>query len=300
LHGSIFRFFDWAKKVDWFSQTFAPKIFLVTIAPPIARSPLRRRLGRIFYIWKRRAAWFFSGKKFARQRAKPLEISIFQHKTPLLRALKNVEMHLQYNKVTNLRLAAAKIDGVVLMPGETFSFWWLVGKPTARRGYLEGLVLREGRIATGIGGGLCQMGNLLYWMALHSPLTVTERWRHSYDVFPDEQRTLPFGSGATLAWNYIDLQLRNDTEQPFQLGVWLSETDLHGEIRSAAPLDFYYEVLEKEHVMSQEPWGGYARHNHIVRRVFEARTGTCLREETVAENHALMMYAPFLAAESAA
>jgi vancomycin resistance protein VanW len=296
--GCVQQFFI-AATIAALSRTFAPKLFSM-MAAPMVRSPFRRRLGRIFYAWKRRAAWFFGGKKFARQRAKPLETSIFQHKTPLLRPLKNVEMYLQHNKVTNLRLAAAKIDGVVLMPGETFSFWWLVGKPTARRGYLEGLVLREGRIATGIGGGLCQMGNLLYWMALHSPLTVAERWRHGYDVFPDEQRTLPFGSGATLAWNYIDLQLRNDSEQPFQLRVWLSETHLHGEIRAAAPPDFRYEVFEKEHFMQQEPWGGYSRHNRIVRRVLDARTGAHLHEETVAENHALMMYPPFLAAESTA
>ena len=45
------------------------------------------------------------------------------------------------------------------------------------------------------GGGLCQLSNLIYWMTLHTPLTITERYRHSYDVFPDSNRTQPFGSG---------------------------------------------------------------------------------------------------------
>ena len=62
---------------------------------------------------------------------------------------------------------------------------------------MEGMILRNGRVASGVGGGLCQMTNLLYWMTLHTPLTVTERWRHGYDVFPDSNRTQPFGSGAT-------------------------------------------------------------------------------------------------------
>jgi len=257
---------------------------------------LRRRMGRIFYTWKRWGRWLFGPEKFSRTREVPLRHCIFQHQTPLLRALKSVDMYLQHNKVTNLRLAAAKINGIVLQPDETFSFWRAVGAPSGRKGYLEGLVLERGKIGKGIGGGLCQMGNLLYWMALHSPLTVAERWRHSYDVFPDEGRTLPFGSGATLAYNYIDLQLRNDTQQPIQLLVWLSETHLLGEIRAEFPIELRYEVAEKGHLIRPEMSGAYSRHNRIVRKVFDGESGALLREELVAENHALMMYQPFLSA----
>ncbi|MBV6439650.1 MAG: Vancomycin B-type resistance protein VanW [Saprospiraceae bacterium] len=264
------------------------------MTPPVHRSPLRRRLGRWCYIQKRRLVWLLENKKWATQIVGPLNILVFQHNTPLLRQLKDVEMYLQHNKVTNLRLAAAKINGLVIRPGETFSFWKTVGNPTARRGYLEGLVLENGKIGKGVGGGLCQMGNLLYWMALHSPLTVTERWRHSYDVFPDAGRILPFGSGATLAYNYIDLQFRNDTRHCFQLRVWLSETQLCGEIRSSEPLAERYEVFEQEHVIRHEPWGGYSRHNRIARWVYCVQTNELLREEPVTENHALMMYQPFL------
>ena len=109
-------------------------------------------------------------------------------------------------------LAAARLDGLTLKPGETLSFWRAVGRPTRRRGYVEGMILRNGRVASGVGGGLCQMTNLLYWMTLHTPLTVTERWRHGYDVFPDSNRTQPFGSGATCAYPHRDLMIRNDTD----------------------------------------------------------------------------------------
>lgn len=268
---------------------------LKILQPPANRSACRRRLGRIFYMGKRHLQWRFGAQKWAARQEKPLEALVFQHQTPLLRRLKQVDMQLQYNKITNLRLAAKNIDGLVLAPGETFSFWRRTGRPTAAKGYLPGLVLDSGRVGAGIGGGLCQMGNLIYWMALHSPLTVTERWRHSYDVFPDENRVLPFGSGATLAYNYIDLQIRNDTQQSFQLCVWLSETELHGEIRSAQPWPFQYEVFEKEHFIRHEPWGGYSRHNRIVRRLRDAG-GALLREDLVVENHALLMYQPFLPA----
>lgn len=267
------------------------------MAPPVRRSAFRRRLGRWFYIQKRRLEWFWGNTRWAKQKSAPLQALVFSHQTPLLRRLKNVEMYLQHNKVTNLRIAAAKINSLLIRPGETFSFWRAVGNPTAQRGFLEGLVLENGQIGKGIGGGLCQMGNLIYWMALHTPLTVTERWRHSYDVFPDEARVLPFGSGATLAYNYIDLQLRNDTAQTFQLNIWLTASDLHGEFRTNAPPDERFEVREREHLIRHEPWGGYSRHNRIVRQVFSVGDGTLLREEAVTENHALMMYQPFLGGE---
>lgn len=268
------------------------------LRPAVIRPKLRRRIGRWFYIQKRCFQWIFGKQKFAEYRKDMLGEVVFQHQTPLLRRLKNVDMYLQYNKITNLRLAAAKIDGLVIMPGETFSFWRMVGRPSAGRGFQEGLVLDNGKIDKGIGGGLCQMGNLLYWMVLHSPLRVTERWRHSYDVFPDENRSLPFGSGATLAYNYIDLQFRNDTQQSFQLHIRLSETELHGEIRCDALPEERYEVFEKEHEIRHEPWGGYSRHNLIARKVFSLKTGELLREEPVTENHALMMYQPFIESAS--
>ena len=59
-------------------------------------------------------------------------------------------MALQRSKVTNLRLAAARLAGLTLKPGETLSFWRAVGKPTRRRGYVEGMILRNGRVASGI------------------------------------------------------------------------------------------------------------------------------------------------------
>jgi vancomycin resistance protein VanW len=266
----------------------------MALIPPAVRPAWRRRLGRWFYTVKRYGQWYGGDGVFARKRENPLPHVVFEHQTPMLRALKDVDMYLQHNKVTNLRLAAEQIHTLVIQPGETFSFWRTVGAPTASRGFLEGLVLENGRVGKGIGGGLCQMGNLLYWMALHSPLTVTERWRHSYDVFPDSARTMPFGSGATLAWNYIDLQVKNNTNQPFQWCVWQTPTDLHGAIRCLHPLEEVYAVEETAHRIQQEPWGGYSRHNCLLRHTYNRHTGALLETVTVAENHALLMYQPFL------
>ena len=128
------------------------------------------------------------------------------------------------------------------------------------------MVLENGRIAQGIGGGLCQLGNLLYWMALHTPLTITERWRHSYDVFPDINRTIPFACGATLAYNYVDLQITNNTQNNFQINLWLDDAYLNGEILSDTSIQEHYEIFETDHLMTQQWWGVYTRHNKIWRK----------------------------------
>ena len=145
-----------------------------------------------------------------------------------------------------------------------------------------------------MGGGLCQLGNLIYWMAIHSPLTVKERYRHGYDVFPDVNRSIPFGAGATLSYNYVDIQLKNNTDLPFQLCFWLSDEQLHGAIRCKEPLSVRYKVYESDHQIKHQSWGGYTRHNQINRQTFDLKTNELLTDELLVENHAIMMYEPFL------
>ena len=202
-------------------------------------------------------------------------------------------MDLQRNKIVNLRLAAARLDGILLRPGETFSYWKLIGKPTRRKGYLDGMVLFLGQIGSDVGGGLCQLSNLISWMTLHTPLTVVERYRHSHDVFPDAGRTQPFGSGATCAYSHRDLMIRNDTDQTFQLHVWVGEDMLEGMWLAERPAQFRYEIQERNPRIDQAAWGGYIRHNELVRLTYDL-TGACLGEEFLFTNDAIMMYSPLL------
>jgi vancomycin resistance protein VanW len=217
---------------------------------PIQRSKLRQTLGKEYFILKRRMNWI-SGKVNWAKPEKEIENShlVFEHKSMILRPLKDVEMYLQENKRTNLKLAVAKLNGTLLEPGQVFSLWKLVGRPTARKGYLEGLVLRQGQIDKDTGGGLCQLGNLLFWIFAHSPLQVNERHRHGYDVFPDVNRKVPFGAGATLSYNYIDLQVKNHSKFKYQIKLWLSETHLHGELVCSENIPDKYHIEERGHQM---------------------------------------------------
>jgi len=265
---------------------------LNTVAKPKKRSRLRQRLGREYFILKRKLFWKFATVNWANSKNSTLfKNSVFKHKSMVLRPLKDVDMYLQENKRENLKIAIAHINKIIIKPNETFSIWKLVGRPTKRKGYLEGLVLKQGKIATDTGGGLCQLGNLLFWIFAHSSLTVVERYRHGFDVFPDVNRKVPFGAGATLAYNYIDLQVKNETNNTFQLNLWLDQTHLNGELLSEQKVVETYRIEERNHMIKQQFWGGYSRHNEIVQII---TTGDNTIEKKLIENHAIMMYNPFL------
>ena len=262
---------------------------------PINRSKIRAILGRKYYMIKRYKQWYLGNKIFSKHKISELYPSIiFTHSTPLLRKLKDVDMYLQYNKITNLKIATNRLNGVIIKPGETFSYWKFIGKPTYKKKYLDGLVLcANGTFKAGVGGGLCQLSNLIYWMTLHTPLTITERHRHSHDMFPDVNRTQPFGTGATCSYNSLDLQIYNGTNDEFQLIVYVTKDNLIGEWRSLQPLMNDYEVYEKEHFITTGMFGGYIRNNVIFRKVYNKHVGF-IKDEYVTENHAYMTYSPYL------
>ena len=264
------------------------------ITKPLIRNKLRKFFGKNYYILKRKYSWYFAKKQWANKKSESTFANeVFQHKSLILRPLKDVEMYLQENKRTNLTLAIQHLNNLCIEPQETFSFWKLVGKPSTPKGYLEGLVLDNGRISKGVGGGLCQLGNLLFWIFAHSPLEITERYRHGFDVFPDVNRKVPFGAGATLAYNYIDLQVLNPTNNVFHLKLWLDKIYLRGSLSAQHKLNETYEIEERNHVMKQQIWGGYSRHNQIFKII---KTGQETKEKLLVENHAIMMYNPFLEA----
>ena len=265
-----------------------------TLQPPVRRSWLRLRLGKAYYAGKRYLLWCSARFRWAKERqGERLPCIQSAHATPLLRHLRGDQMEWQRNKVVNLKLAVARLDGLILHPGETFSYWKLIGKPTRQKGYREGMVLFLGQIGSDVGGGLCQLSNLIFWMTLHTPLTVVERYRHSHDVFPDADRTQPFGSGATCAYPHRDLMIRNDTDQDFQLCLRVGETHLQGEWRAMRPPERRYEVVERDARIDRAAWGGYIRHNALYRDVYDLQ-GNFLEEQFLFTNDAIMMYSPLL------
>lgn len=269
------------------------------LAPPrfTERHPAFFPLAMKVHQTRRHLAWWRSGAVWASRRttsdASPdaFPVRVKQHKSLLMRELDPDQMHLQRSKVTNLRLAAALTDGVVIAPGETFSFNKVVGNCTRRRGFVDGMKLSNGEARAGVGGGICQLANLLVWMFMHSPLTIVERSEHSFDPFPDTKRVLPWGVGCSIVWNYVDLVVRNDTDTTFVLSTSVGERYLEGELRADRALEHSYSVHARDEAFLRHE-GVVYRRNEIWRDLIDRRTGARVGEELLKRNCAEVKYLP--------
>ena len=234
---------------------------------------------------------FINGNKFAKKK----EFNNFEYiwkgdAKILLRQLHGVDMQLQKNKVKNLQIAAKKIDGLVIMPGEIFSFWNTVGNPTKKKGYLEGLTISSGNFMKGVGGGMCQMANLIHYLVLHTPLEVVELHHHTDALFPDYKRRVPFGTGTSIVYKNVDYRFKNTSKYPIQIRVWLDETMLYGEIRCNVELDKTYRLVEEDHHFSKEEDGMYYRISNVYRIVKDKKTKEEVAKELILKNHSKVMY----------
>lgn len=231
----------------------------------------------------------FSGEKFARTiNTLPLPVVVKSHTSSILRRLEGVDMELQRNKATNLRIACAKVNGIMINPGETFSFWRLIGEPGEKQGYREGLVINAGKLEKGIGGGLCQLANLIHWLVLNSPLTVTELVHHSDALFPDSGRRVPFGTGTSVFYKNVDYRFKNTTDRPVQLLVWVDEAQLCGELRAEQAFPYTYRITEENQGYTEED-GVFYRVSKVFRLTLDNER-RIIRRELILDNHSKVMY----------
>ena len=231
------------------------------------------------------------GRKFAKKsNYDNLEYIWKGHNKPLLRKLHGVDMQLQENKVTNLKIASKKIDGIVVNPGEEFSFWNVVGNATKAKGYKVGLVISNSQMKQGVGGGLCQMANLIHWLVLHTPLEVTELHHHSDALFPDSKRKVPFGTGTSISYKALDYRFKNTSKNPIQIRVWLDDTFLYGELRSTVPLKEKYKIIEEDNYYAKDEKGVFYRNSKVYRIVIDKQTDKEIKKELILNNHSKVMY----------
>lgn len=254
-------------------------------------SPLTYALSTQKEILRRRLQdWRMKGSFACQKQAQPLPVCVYRHASLIRRRLGQVDMQLQENKAVNLALAAPMVNGVLIRPGETFSFWQLVGDLTAAAGYREGLVIAHGKPSRGVGGGMCQFTNLIHWMVLHAGLTITEHHHHDgVDLFPDYGRVIPFGAGTSILYNYLDYRFRNDTPDTYQLLISVDGEYLRGELRCSARPPRVYHIQCRGEAFVQEADGVY-RNNEIWRVTLDARTGSRISEECLRKNHAKLAY----------
>ena len=131
------------------------------------------------------------------------------------------ERALELGKVQNLRIAAAALDGLVVEPGEIFSFWRAAGRTSRAKGYVTGRELRLGCMIPSIGGGICQLTNALSRVAHGAGMEIVER--HSHSVHP-EGFFIDDSTDATVFWNYIDFRFKSPRR--VRIGARLTEATL--------------------------------------------------------------------------
>lgn len=214
---------------------------------------------------------------------------VSSHSSNLIKRGKGIDVRLQENKAVNIELACRKINGTILHPGEEFSFWGAVGKATKRKGYKDGRVIIGNKLRPGTGGGLCNLANTIHLMVLHSPLMVTEFHSHSDALAPDEGKRIPFSSGTSVNYNYIDYRFKNNTNQDIQLLVWCENEKLYGELRSQRKFPFRYELSEENHHFHKEG-DKYYRISKIYKNTIDRASGALLETCLVRDNHSQVMY----------
>lgn len=116
------------------------------------------------------------------------------------------------DRTTNLRLASNKINGTVVMPGETFSYNKVVGKRTIAAGYKEAAIYQDGQVTSGLGGGICQISTTLYNAVIAADLGITSRRNH---MFVPSYVTA--GKDATVVWGSTDFKFENTRDYPIKI-----------------------------------------------------------------------------------
>ncbi len=241
-------------------------------------------------IIKRHLKNLFSGLRFSKKHsAQPLPELVSDHHSCMIKRAPGVDPVTQENKAVNIRLACEKINGVLIRPGETFSFWKLVGKTSKRRGYKEGRIIRRNKLVTGTGGGLCNLGNTIHLLVLHSPLEVTEFHTHSDALAPDQGKRVPMSAGTSVSYNNIDFRFRNNTEQIFQMLLWCEGEMLHAELRCQQEIPWEYRIIEEEHQFKKKGEKFY-RNSKIYRQTLEKDSGEIIDKKLIWDNHSEVMF----------
>ena len=170
---------------------------------------------------------------------------------------------------TNLRLACEAIDGIILAPGEYFSYNAALGERTAAKGYKPGPSYAGGKTVYTIGGGICQVSSALYYCAMVADLKIEERAEHAF--FPGY---VPLGMDATVSWGSLDFCFRNNSDHHILIDASALGSEVTVSLMGIDDKDYYiemeYEVLKeypsttKYQIMDADNEEGYKNGDYIV------------------------------------
>ena len=243
-------------------------------------------------IFKRHIKNFFKKNNFAKiQQSNLLPNTVYSHSCDMIKRGPGIDPELQQNKADNIRLACRKINGLIIKPGETFSFWHRVGKTSIKNGFKQGRVIVNGKLIAGVGGGLCNLANSLHLVVMNSPMTVTELHHHSDALAPDPGGLrIPYSAGTSVNYNFIDFRFKNQTESDVQLVAVCEGDNLKIELRSDCDFPYEYRITEEDHHFHKEGNGEFYRKGKIYRETIDKKTGKVVDKELKRNNRSRVMY----------
>ena len=178
------------------------------------------------------------------------------------------------DRTTNLQLAASKINGTVLMPGETFSYNQVVGERTIAAGYKEAPIYVEGQVVDGLGGGICQITSTLYNAVLYANLEIVERSNHQF-----VPSYVTASRDATVVYGSIDFKFKNNRDYPIKIVCSVSggiaKFDIYG-LRT----DNEYEVEISSHVTGSTADSTYSEAYRILKQNGQVVSTELLSKDT--------------------
>lgn len=156
------------------------------------------------------------------------------------------------NRIYNVNLAASRLNGILVAPGETFSFAKAIGDVSAFTGYKQAYVIQNGKTILGDGGGVCQVSTTLFRAILNAGLPVVERTAHAYRVGYYEQDSPP-GIDATVYVPSVDLKFKNDTGHHVLIQTLVDLNELRLTFNLYGTKDGRISVLSTPVISSQTP-----------------------------------------------
>ncbi len=174
----------------------------------------------------------FDSNTYAMKRGNLLEYEVCSDKTAMINENSGQDIIYQINKVDNLKIISKTMDSILIRPGETFSFCYLAKYAKKYGKYKDGLVLVNNKIVPQKGGGICHLSNLLYYLFLMTPLTIVERHGHKIKSFPNPDKDSLEGVDATINSGWLDLKVRNDTNNIYQIVITFDDYYMYGKILS--------------------------------------------------------------------
>ena len=142
------------------------------------------------------------------------------------------------NRIHNVKLAAAAMNGKVLNPGDIFSYNETLGERTTEKGYREAGAYVGGKTVLEVGGGICQGSSTLYYCVLYADLEVIERSRHMFSI-----GYLPLGTDATVNWGTVDFKFKNNTDYPIKIEAFMKDGYLNIKLHGTKVNENYVKIV---------------------------------------------------------